>query len=123
MRAHKLAHTLYALTKDLPKSDVSKVCAQFFSYLEKRRIAKILPQVLHEYEQLRTHENEHQMLVTVASKHADVLALLKRHHLSKDAQVAIDSSIVGGYRIESDTELIDATYKTALLNLYHRITK
>jgi F0F1-type ATP synthase delta subunit len=123
MKAHKLARTLYALTKDLSKADSNKVCAQFFSYLEKRRIAKILPQVLREYEQILSHENAHQTLVTVSSKHTDVPTLLKRHHLSKNVQIAIDGSIVGGYRIESDTELIDATYKTALLHLYHRITK
>jgi len=42
---------------------------------------------------------------------------------SDNYTTVIDSTIIGGFKARSASKLIDKSYKTALLNLYRKITK
>ncbi len=42
--------------------------------------------------------------------------------LPKDLDVAIDESLIGGWRLEGNGQLIDASFKKDLLEIYHRTT-
>jgi F0F1-type ATP synthase delta subunit len=49
------------------------------------------------------------------------------HTLSTPAdatpEVVIDETLIGGFRVEHNHRVVDATYKNALISLYHRIIK
>ncbi|MFM2423898.1 MAG: synthase delta subunit [Candidatus Parcubacteria bacterium] len=54
---------------------------------------------------------------------AIVQALLTELAVDEKPTVVIDETIIGGAKLRSGDTLIDATYKTTLINLYHTITK
>jgi F0F1-type ATP synthase delta subunit len=54
---------------------------------------------------------------------AVVQSLLKEMAVSEQPTIVIDETIIGGAKLRSGDTEIDATYKTALINLYHTITK
>ena len=64
-------------------------------------------------------------------KHGSILYLAKKAHEkraraateAKEANVAVDPHLIGGWRLESEEQLIDASWKRHLLLLYNRVTK
>ena len=66
------------------------------------------------------------MLVVARDKDAKsplVTKLIKELKLPETPQVVVDETIIGGAKLRANHTEIDATYKTALINLYHTITK
>jgi F0F1-type ATP synthase delta subunit len=43
--------------------------------------------------------------------------------LDDHPEVVVDATLIGGYAVAHKHQIIDATYKKALITLYHRITK
>ncbi len=54
---------------------------------------------------------------------AIVQALLTEMAVVGKPTVVIDETIIGGAKLRSGDTLIDASYKTTLINLYHTLTK
>ncbi len=102
--------------------------ANLSQVLERRGHSQLLPRILRtfvrEYE-YRGHSNT--ATVTVAresdAKSEIVRDLLKELSITEKPEVVIDETIIGGAKLRSGSIAIDATYKTALINLYQAITK
>lgn len=122
MKAERLGQVLYDITTH--KGSKAAVDA-FFAYIHARGYARLLPQILAEYERLSEVTKESTIVVTTATKR-DVKSILAANSIdakeSTRAHTRIDETIVGGYTIETDSRFIDASHKNALIRLYQTLT-
>jgi F0F1-type ATP synthase delta subunit len=77
---------------------------------------------LKEYQRLDAKKSRTGVVVTLAHKR-DVEDILSKHHITEKATTKIDETIIGGYHIETQNQLIDATHKNALLTLFQSLTR
>ncbi len=120
MKAERLGKVLYEMTTHTDSHTMGALDS-FVTFIHARGYAKLLPQILAEYERLSDRKEEADVVVTFAKQH-DVKNILALHGIEKKAQTRIDETIVGGYTIETDSRFIDASYKNALVRLYQSLT-
>lgn len=87
---------------------------KFVAYLKKRGHLQLLPQVVRLLERERPVTD-----VVVVSEEADVQEFTKKF---PGARIVVDPKIVGGYAVTGKGKVVDRTYRTALVNLYQKIT-
>lgn len=122
MKAERLAQVLKRMTGGHKAVDRSHAFQSFMTYIRARGYAPLLPRILSEYERINVTSEEKNVHVTMVKKHP-YKELLASHGIEGEAELTIDETLIGGYRIETESKLIDASYKNALLKLYHSITK
>lgn len=122
MKAERLAQVLKRMTDGHKAAERSSAFESFMTYVRARGYAPLLPRILKEYERIDETTDIKTVHVTMAKRHP-YKELLTKHGIEGDAELTIDETLIGGYRIETDTTLIDASHKNALLKLYHSITK
>ena len=120
MKAERLGKVLYDMTTHVGGKTSSSLDS-FIGFIHARGYAKLLPQILAEYERLSSTTKESSIVVTLGKKQ-DVQDILARHNIDEKADTRIDETIVGGYTIETDSRFIDASHKNALLRLYQTLT-
>ncbi len=96
--------------------------------LEKRWHRQLLPRILRTFlRELGRGAGGDDATLTVAratdAKSPLVAKLVKELDVDGNPTVVIDETIIGGVKLRANHAEIDATYKTALINLYHTITK
>jgi len=92
--------------------------------------ASLMRRILRAFERIAERElRKGQSTLTVAREHDErhaktaVKEVLAEFEVeSKDLKTLIDDTIIGGWRLEGNGRLIDASYKTQLLELYKRAT-
>ncbi len=99
---------------------------QFIAYLTKRGHLSLLPHIVKRLERARARTPGQVVLarekdaVTFAQSIAAALTTLG---VDKGAYtVKVDDRAVGGYSVRAKGTLIDRTYRSALVQLYHKIT-
>ena len=120
MKAERLGKVLHETTHHMGGKTLG-VLESFIVYIHARGYAKLLPQILAEYERLSATTKGSAIVITTAKKR-DVKDILASNNISEKAQTRIDETIVGGYTIETDSRFIDASHKNALLRLYQTLT-
>jgi F0F1-type ATP synthase delta subunit len=124
-------HDLY-VTAILESIKAGQKPATVFAGLEtvlvRRGHERLLPRIVRSLEReaaRATHSDTPTLTVAKASDKdtALVAALMKEMGVEGKLSVVIDDTIIGGAKLRSGDTQIDATYKTALINLYHTITK
>ena len=96
--------------------------------LERRGHERLLPRIVRTLERESLRRTGAGVVTLTVAKAADgdsdlVASLLKEMAVSEKPTVVIDETIIGGAKLRSGDTEIDATYKTTLINLYHKITK
>lgn len=91
----------------LKSVDAKKVLA----YMKRRGHLSLLPKVI------RVLEREPVVGDTVVVAHEKDVSKLKKKY--PDARVEVDSKLVGGYIARSGSTVTDASYRHALVQLYH----
>jgi F0F1-type ATP synthase delta subunit len=104
------------------------VFAGLQSVLARRGHERLLPRIVRSLEReaaRATHSDTPTLTVAKAGDKdtALVTALMKDMGVTSEAAIVIDDTIIGGAKLRNGDTQIDATYKTALINLYHTITK
>lgn len=84
---------------------------KFVSYLKKRGHLSLLPRIVRALERSHTQGR----VVLVASQDAVTGA----HKKFPDASVVVDPKVVGGYIVRDGSTVTDASYRNALVQLYH----
>jgi F0F1-type ATP synthase delta subunit len=99
-----------------PKAAVTSIV----QLLEKKGRKDLVPRVKRALMSMseRTKSNRTRLYVAAQkdSEHA------KKESKEIDADVHVDHSIIGGWRLEKAEVLVDASYKRMLLDIYNRIT-
>ncbi|MCL9972409.1 MAG: F0F1 ATP synthase subunit delta [Candidatus Pacebacteria bacterium] len=113
------------LVMDALKHGASDAYAEaFIQYLKKRGHLSLIPAVLNRVTRLQKAERKTTVTLaraTDADRFAASIAanLTTMPHRDATYAVSVDERIVGGYRVEAGGKLVDRTYRTALVRLYH----
>ena len=93
--------------------------------LKQRGHSKLLPSILKEYKKLL--EQKEDISIITVSRLADKKALEEAQKVSKmhfhdmESEVSVNENIIGGFQVLSSTKMVDASYKTALRELYRNM--
>jgi F0F1-type ATP synthase delta subunit len=119
MQTDAYAHALMRLMeKEKPAEAVKKLHA----LLEREGRANLMPAIGRAFERLAAKkQNQERATLTVA--HAKDEAKARKESGAKDAELVLDETIVGGWRLEAEGELQDASWKTSLLTIYQNVTR
>lgn len=104
------------------------VFAKLEVVLAKRGHSQLFSRILRTLErELGRGAGKHEAVVTVAragdASSSLVQKLVKELGVDQTPRIVIDETVIGGAKLRAHHAEIDATYKTALINLYHTITK
>lgn len=115
------AHALYNAVHTSGKS-ADELVANLVATLAHNGKQKALPAILKEYTRCVERHAAYTPTLTVA-RESDVSRAQKElaRYITEPAEISLDENIVGGWTYTSRDTHIDASYKKALLSLYHRI--
>ncbi|MAZ67721.1 hypothetical protein CL652_03055 [bacterium] len=120
--AHALSRSLENAANS---SEAEAHVDELVAVLKREGKMRALPAILRELERLQAREYAQKPTLTV-TKESDSQKALKElgNHLRSVPEVEIqtDERLVGGWRYTDGDTLVDASYKTALLQLYRRVT-
>lgn len=120
------AHALYSsLASASSKEEALERVDELIAVLERNGKRKALPSILRELERLHAQSHAQKPTLVVANEASTATAKVELGtHIAKDvhADITVDDNLVGGWRYSDNDTLIDASYKTALLNLYRKVT-
>lgn len=90
------------------------------STLTARGALSLLPRVVAVLERMQTQASSRAIHITVAKKaDASVAKEAAERVFGESGAVSVDDTLIGGYRITKGGEQLDASYKSALIKLYH----
>lgn len=120
----KYAKALFELltqSKDAQEQD--KVLDAFFVLLKKQNKEKMLHKIFFELQRLSAKLDKTAPKVKIASDKFRQAALEKAKTMGLDeTSVTEDPSLIGGFRIDTGSEVYDASYKRYLLDLYNKLS-
>lgn len=93
--------------------------------------AELLPRIGKALERIAEREGKKNDVVLTVAKDSDTAAAKRHVHdfiaefgvTPHDLKTVVDGSLIGGWRLEGNEKLIDASYKRRLLDLYSRVTR
>lgn len=100
----------------------SDAVAAIAKALEARGRTGLLSRVGRAFERLAEKRAARERTVVAVAREADA-AHARAVSGAPDAQIRVDDTLIGGWRLEKGDTLVDASYKTHLLNIYHRATR
>ena len=123
------AHILWQLVEKgmQPK----KAVRSLFEVLSKHGRTSLMPHIARAFSRIAQREGDKNTLVLTIAQEKDRRTATAHakdtiHDTgvnSKDVDVRIDASLIGGWRLEGKERLIDASFKKYLLSLYNRATQ
>ncbi|MEN9561679.1 MAG: hypothetical protein RIQ56_952 [Candidatus Parcubacteria bacterium] len=100
-----------------PKAAVSALIQS----LQTHGRSALLPRVIAAFKRVSERELRRNETRVLVADQKDALDAMKAAGVSQ-AEVCVDASLIGGWRIERSETLIDASYKKMLLDMYNRAT-
>ncbi len=125
MREHYITAFLDLIASGMSVDDAVRGLA---SILKKRDHSRLLPSILRgALRQLEGTEGTAARVIIARSEDVIALRTAIETHLAAlggntDATITVDETIIGGVVVEHAHQRIDASWKTALANLYRRVT-
>ena len=111
------------IDKGTPQADAVRA---LYTYLKDRGREALMPRIAKAFERLAAkHASADTVVLSVADTRHEHSAMSAAERLvpqAKDAQVVIDKTLIGGWRLDARETLVDASYKKHLLELYRRTT-
>lgn len=91
----------------------------------------LLPRVGREFSRIAEREQKRRTMVLTVARTSDVSSsekeakeAAKKAGIPHDTfETRVDDTIIGGWRLEGDEHLLDASHKQQLLDLYARVTR
>ncbi len=108
-----------------------KAVHALYETLKARGREVLMPRIANEFERLATREaQKHTLTLSIAHEKdtrtakAQVKNVLSELGLdTDDVALAVDETLIGGWRLEGREHLVDASFKKQLLALYNRATQ
>jgi F0F1-type ATP synthase delta subunit len=119
-------HAIKAALKSGQKPDV--VLKNLEQVLARRGHSQLLGRILRTFERELGRGANHLEPTLVVAREKDaksplVTKLMKELSVESSPRIIVDETVIGGAKLSLNHTEIDATYKTALINLYQAITK
>ena len=118
MNAFQYSTALTQALQGKSGKDATVVVDQFIMRIKARRHEKLLPQIISLLK--RNKADSGVATLTIADTKGEKTA--KAEAGVKDVAVKVDPTLIGGWQLEADGKLIDASYKRSLIELYRTIT-
>lgn len=124
MQASHYAQALLGLLES--GHDPAKVLARLDEVLARKGHAKLRPAILQQVSTRLARRGAASRIFVAAEGDAkeyakEVQTLLKERGIDEAPDVHIDTTLIGGFKLETTDVRIDKTYKRALIDLYRRI--
>ena len=127
MLAKYYAKALNDLLSDKAPEKQEEVLARFFAVVRERGHRKLMRAIVREYERMQKLGSVKQHARVLVARESDksrfekdIAAALERVG-AKESRIEVDDRVIGGYRIESNEIVVDATYRRQLLELYRAL--
>ncbi len=120
MKPEVYAKAMYSLSHS--GKSANEIVAGTIRSLKNRGAIGLLPKVLSSYKRLVAADRGLASVLTVA-RDADADKAMQDSGAQGGTRVDVDNTIVGGYRLESNSKLVDNSFKTKLLQAYRNATK
>lgn len=99
--------------------------------LEKEGRAILMPRVAHAFSRIAERESRKRDYTLTVARESDLTHARKevKAYTSEmgidieDLKTQVDDSLIGGWRLEGNERLVDASYKRRLLDLYNGVTR
>jgi F0F1-type ATP synthase delta subunit len=88
--------------------------------LEAKGRGALMGKVARAFERIASRETMRSQTVLFVAKEADAKKAMLESKVA-DADVVVDSSLIGGWRLMTADTLVDASWKKHLLSMYNRI--
>jgi len=121
------AHALSRSLENITNSNQAEMrVEELVAVLKKDGKMRALPAILREFERIEARKFSQKPTLTLA-RQSDIkkaVSELQKYTTSppSDIETKIDERLVGGWRYTNSDTLIDASHKSALLELYRRVT-
>ena len=128
MKAEYYAHALYDLSKDADAAATEEYLSNMKALLKKRGHESLYPSIVRVFVSLSARETDVAASVSVAKK--DDIARYKEEILETARAMGlsgvtlnqkVDETLVGGFRVESEDQVVDKSYKRSLIELYRQL--
>tara|TARA_B100000678_G_C17907565_1_gene381954 strand:- start:22 stop:438 length:417 start_codon:yes stop_codon:yes gene_type:complete len=126
-QARIYAQLLLQEKKNRSESEFDSFFNLFIQYLQEKKREKLLPAIYREINQLLEQKESSNETTLVVASDADIDQIkndIKSYESEFDLEnmsIETDKHIVGGYTLKNARTMIDASYRTALLDLYKKI--
>jgi F0F1-type ATP synthase delta subunit len=112
-----------ALLESVEKGEKpAKAVAALHTYLEKRGQSALMPRIFRSLERLAARDARKNRNALIIARVKDEKQARKQSR-ADDAEIVIDASLIGGWRLEKGNELRDASWKSYLLSMYRTIAE
>lgn len=120
MKPEHYAHALIRLIAggETPGKAVQKT----HELLIRQKREHMFPQIARAFARImQKEEMKHREVLLVARKHDEARA--RKETGAKNAELVLDETLIGGWRLEAKGMLEDASWKSALLDIYKAVTR
>jgi len=129
MHASYYAKALFGLSRGKNHNEQQDLVVRLLRVLKSNGHIKLLPAILREYERIEYAQRKKRGAVLSVAKltHQEKLKRdinLYRNQLGlaeKKIEVKIDAHLIGGFTLQTENTIADASYKKMLLELYRRM--
>ncbi|OGG57761.1 hypothetical protein A2765_05000 [Candidatus Kaiserbacteria bacterium RIFCSPHIGHO2_01_FULL_56_24] len=120
MKPETYAHAILHMIQkgEAPKDSIARV----HKALEAKGRTGLMPQIANAFRRIAQRDANTNRSLLVIAREKDEHAARKASG-AKDADVAIDKTLIGGWKLEEKGTLTDASWKTQLLSIYNAATK
>lgn len=118
MLAERYTQALIRALDAAEPKEHGKLVDNFILHLKAQHHEKLLPRIVALLKQQRA---KHEVVLTVANE-KDASRARKESGAPNDAHTVVDPRLIGGWHLKTKQTLTDASYKTALIDLYRTIT-
>lgn len=121
-----LAHTYAAVFREYARLGREDAPDILLAYMQKKGHLSLAPQVLRILEREATHQAHTTVLLAregdAAHHRAEMQDALRRLEVSDtDRKVVIDDRLVGGFTVRTPSKMVDASIRSALINIYQNV--
>jgi F-type H+-transporting ATPase subunit delta len=122
MKTRDVAQAIYLATKDKTSGEISAVVKEVTVFLARKRLLSKSPEILANLEEI-INKAEGRMVVHIKSvakiteeTKKEITAMLKKHYQAHEFvfRESIDSTLLGGVRIEIGNDVIDLSTKNKI---------
>jgi len=100
-------------------TDPKKAVSSLSESLKKNGRAELMPRILRAFKRLAQLEEKGKRARIWVARDKDAHSAMKASGAG-EADVCVDESLIGGWRLEKGETLIDASFKKMLLDMYNR---
>ena len=118
-------NTVLNRINSLPKEDQPKLLGRFLEAVNRRGMRSIFPKLLSLQNHFQSEKKQARITLARCVSKDDAKEIIKQHQAILSPyviEVIEDSSLIGGYVLEAPGVRIDSSHRSALRDMYKKIT-